>query len=324
MRRQSVVVWTVLHTFKYSGRASRTEFWSWILVTLGVQAGALVIGSAIGGGDPDATVGFIALITLVMIPTTVAVLVRRLHDVGQAGWWALMAPLPILGLILLVWLVLAGDRAANKFGAVPTYMVVVKTRRSVHHASLPTQETDSTENDQPSQANDMILREQDLPERPEPRSSFSAFRNPVATGLLGLLVGVLLAGGVATMISRASDSKGSYSTAFEIMQKLNAAGIGCEPQDSGRDAGFSFISCKTSDGGSYGIQAYPDGKWGSDCGQFPHAEQVVAANGWSVEAVKWTPTDVPAFPALAPPEAIQDALGGQILSHDEFCKALGH
>lgn len=86
------------------GRASRAEFWWWWLAT-GVVS-ALTEGSAI-----------YTLIVLGLFLPTVMVLIRRLHDTDRSGWWALIAFIPVLGLIaLLVLLALPGDKVSNRFG----------------------------------------------------------------------------------------------------------------------------------------------------------------------------------------------------------------
>lgn len=86
------------------GRASRAEFWWWWLAT-GVVS-ALTEGSALN-----------TLIVLGLFLPTVMVLIRRLHDTGRSGWWALIAFVPVFGLIaLLVLLALPGDKVSNRFG----------------------------------------------------------------------------------------------------------------------------------------------------------------------------------------------------------------
>ena len=52
---------------------------------------------------------------------TLAVSVRRLHDIGKSGWYVLITLIPIVGLILLiVWYCNDGDSVPNMYGPVPT------------------------------------------------------------------------------------------------------------------------------------------------------------------------------------------------------------
>ena len=58
-------------------------------------------------------------IIAVLIPT-LAVSVRRLHDIGKSGWYYLIGLIPIVGsLILLVWFCTEGERNSNGWGEDP-------------------------------------------------------------------------------------------------------------------------------------------------------------------------------------------------------------
>jgi uncharacterized membrane protein YhaH (DUF805 family) len=106
-----------------SGRASRSEYWWWVLVNLVVVvalqvAGRLtvddwtwdhtlvIVGSRWPMGDSGATVvGVLATIWAMgtLVPS-ISVLWRRLHDAGHSGLWFLLILIPIVGWILLIWL----------------------------------------------------------------------------------------------------------------------------------------------------------------------------------------------------------------------------
>ena len=61
--------------------------------------------------------------TLAIIIPSIAVGVRRLHDIGRSGWWFLIALVPILGgIILLVFFVLDSKPGANEYGENPKEM----------------------------------------------------------------------------------------------------------------------------------------------------------------------------------------------------------
>jgi uncharacterized membrane protein YhaH (DUF805 family) len=117
----------------FSGRASRSEYWWWALFTtlvfvaLGIPA--LVLGSTTspdGGATPGpAGVPFLVAIGLfyfaVLVPS-VALIVRRLHDVGQSGWLALLGLIPwVGGLVLLIFAVLPPSPAGAKYDPVRPY-----------------------------------------------------------------------------------------------------------------------------------------------------------------------------------------------------------
>jgi uncharacterized membrane protein YhaH (DUF805 family) len=46
--------------------------------------------------------------------------VRRLHDTDRSGWWLLIAFIPVVGiLVLLYFYVSRGDAGQNRFGPAP-------------------------------------------------------------------------------------------------------------------------------------------------------------------------------------------------------------
>ena len=110
----------------FRGRSRRSEYW-WIqlflvLTNLAVAA----IDLALMSGDVDRFIangggGIVGLIwILVTIVPALAVLVRRLHDTGKSGWWALIGFVPLVGaIVLLVFTVLDSDAGENKFGMSP-------------------------------------------------------------------------------------------------------------------------------------------------------------------------------------------------------------
>ena len=98
----------------FSGRARRSEYWYFILFNLivGIVLGIIdyIIGFEILGN----------LYSLAMLIPSLAVSVRRLHDVGKSGWFYLLVLLPIIGWIwLLVLFATEGDNGTNEYGADP-------------------------------------------------------------------------------------------------------------------------------------------------------------------------------------------------------------
>lgn len=100
----------------FQGRASRAEYWWWILFTfiIGLIFGVLgltglKIFSILSG-----------LVNLALLLPSLGVLWRRLHDMGRAGGWAFISLIPIVGAIILIyWLVQPSEQFTNRFGEVP-------------------------------------------------------------------------------------------------------------------------------------------------------------------------------------------------------------
>jgi len=108
----------------FNGRATRPEYWWWILAmiilftVLGLIDGA-VIAPLLGfeAFDPEAgqPVSFIASLGLLL--PNLAVSARRLHDTDRSAWWLLLGLIPVIGtLVLLVFYVLRGTDGPNRFG----------------------------------------------------------------------------------------------------------------------------------------------------------------------------------------------------------------
>jgi len=93
----------------FSGRASRSEYWWFILFCLIIEIIAYQLNQNI----------YVIVVLALLLPS-LAVLVRRLHDSNSSGWWALLVLVPIVGpLVLLYFMVIKGTPGPNNYG-VPT------------------------------------------------------------------------------------------------------------------------------------------------------------------------------------------------------------
>ena len=103
----------------FSGRASRSEYWFWVLFTMIVSLVAGIMDGFIFGSEfGTGTISNIAAV-IYFLPG-LAVFARRLHDVGRSGWWILSSILILPVLLLLYWLIIEGDSNPNEYGEVPT------------------------------------------------------------------------------------------------------------------------------------------------------------------------------------------------------------
>lgn len=102
----------------FSGRARRKEYWMFVLFNVIFGGVAVVIDNAIGSGEPSGVVS--GLYSLAVVIPSIAVTVRRLHDVGKSGWWILIAIVPLIGSIwLLVLLASDSEPGENQYGPNP-------------------------------------------------------------------------------------------------------------------------------------------------------------------------------------------------------------
>ncbi len=96
----------------FSGRSRRPEFWYFFLANLIISVVLNVLGQAAD------LLGIIALIYgLAVLVPSIAVGVRRLHDIGKPGVWILLGLIPIVGVvILIVWWAQDSAPGANEYG----------------------------------------------------------------------------------------------------------------------------------------------------------------------------------------------------------------
>ena len=86
----------------FNGRASRAEYWWWALFTVILSILLSFISDSLGN-----------LGSLVTLLPSIAVAIRRVHDVDRAGWFILV---PIYNLVLVLR---RGDSGENRFGPPP-------------------------------------------------------------------------------------------------------------------------------------------------------------------------------------------------------------
>lgn len=105
----------------FSGRARRKEYWMFALFNMIFAVGLMVADNMLGlAAEPFGYGPLYGLYTLFVLLPGLAVMVRRLHDVGKSGWMALIIFIPLVGAIwLLVLLVMDGEANENQYGPNP-------------------------------------------------------------------------------------------------------------------------------------------------------------------------------------------------------------
>ncbi len=94
----------------FEGRATRPEFWYFLLFNL-------LVGTAAGIIDKESHGNAIGNLTgLVFLLPSIAVTTRRLHDIGRSGWWQLIGLTGIGIFLLLFWYCMRGEPGSNAYG----------------------------------------------------------------------------------------------------------------------------------------------------------------------------------------------------------------
>lgn len=108
----------------FSGRARRKEYWMFTLINIVIMVGLQVIAGVLAGMDMAALGGIVMVLYViyalaVLIPG-IAVSIRRLHDTSKSGWFILIAFVPLVGgLILLFFMVQDSTPGPNDYGPNP-------------------------------------------------------------------------------------------------------------------------------------------------------------------------------------------------------------
>ncbi|WP_427007371.1 DUF805 domain-containing protein [Pseudarthrobacter sp. H2] len=114
----------------FTGRASRSEYWWWMLISVVVSIVLNIIMSVTGGAGatagtggstapgPGAVVGIILIVIwgLAVIVPSLALTVRRLHDANFSGWMILIGLVPFVGsLAVLIFALLPSKPEGQRF-----------------------------------------------------------------------------------------------------------------------------------------------------------------------------------------------------------------
>ena len=98
----------------FDGRARRKEYWMFVLINF-------IISCVLGILAYVANVFYYlsVIVSLALIIPSIAVGVRRLHDINKSGWMLLLCLIPFVNFYLIYLLFLEGDKGPNEYGADP-------------------------------------------------------------------------------------------------------------------------------------------------------------------------------------------------------------
>jgi uncharacterized membrane protein YhaH (DUF805 family) len=111
----------------FSGRSRRKEYWMFTLLIILVEIVLFgwIMAAAFGSnGGMTAMVAvpfaIVMILGLAIVVPSLAVTVRRLHDIDKSGWHYFLAFIPIVGpIVLLVFLCMEGTPGPNRYGPDP-------------------------------------------------------------------------------------------------------------------------------------------------------------------------------------------------------------
>lgn len=112
----------------FKGRSRRREYWLVALANLIIAIPMYICNFAASSSGSEDLLGAFAVLSLVysiyalvtFVPT-LALTVRRLHDIGKSGWWILISFVPcgIGAIVMLVFLCKDSESGSNMYGRSP-------------------------------------------------------------------------------------------------------------------------------------------------------------------------------------------------------------
>ena len=103
---------------QFKGRANRAEFWQYVLVYFVIAVAFIVLMNLFAGVKVLRMVFMILydIVMLVLLVPSLAVSVRRMHDIGKAGGWIFINLVPIIGSIwYLILAIKESEPGTNRF-----------------------------------------------------------------------------------------------------------------------------------------------------------------------------------------------------------------
>lgn len=97
----------------FEGRATRKEYWMFILFYLILYVVLVVIDSSME------SLLLSTLFSLGLLVPSISVAARRLHDTGRSGLWQLISLIPIIGTIIVIIFLVQDSHEENKYGPNP-------------------------------------------------------------------------------------------------------------------------------------------------------------------------------------------------------------
>ena len=129
----------------YRGRATRREFWCFILFCILVEYGVDMLQRSMSEASQEVGASFQALLTLGLMLACLSATVRRLHDVGRSGWWAALPAASWLA--ILPGALLVDNCSESTLEAVAMAIVIIGFLSHLYILILTLRDSEPGEND---------------------------------------------------------------------------------------------------------------------------------------------------------------------------------
>lgn len=111
--------------YSTDGRLNRWRYFKYMVLLALIAGTTTFVTSSMATfltGDPNGTL--VMLVTLIWAIAAgtgnVMLMIRRIHDLGKSGWFAILAFVPVIGIVFSIYLFCApGQEGWNEYGADP-------------------------------------------------------------------------------------------------------------------------------------------------------------------------------------------------------------
>lgn len=120
-----------VNCLNFEDRSRRSECWKFatisFLINILVIIISVVISDSNGSKFDSLSIILCGAVVLVHSLAGLALVARRLHDVGRSAKWIILAYIPVIGsiiaLVIIVWLFCDSNKDDNEWGASPKYYI---------------------------------------------------------------------------------------------------------------------------------------------------------------------------------------------------------
>ena len=124
---KQAVMWNYAN---FDGRATRSQYWWFTLANLIIFVALAILAVVLSVTIGEIAFGILVIYWVAILLPSIAVTVRRLHDINKSAWWLLIGLIPWIGsIILLILMVLNTYPQPNQYGEPTGWQDAISTQQ---------------------------------------------------------------------------------------------------------------------------------------------------------------------------------------------------